>query len=381
MLDFCNVACGELREAKKIEAMKTPAFLVVLSLAVVSAAAEDCGTLPAAPDRTPHLVLTLASTAALPVLTINSKGAEDLVGGFEGGTVVKLDGTFHAFLTEMRSGFATRLAHWTSSDGDHWTRAGTLFSSSGDFTGEDRRAALWAPMPVYDAKRDEWNLFYVGYRSKPDTPTAWYSNYDGEIVRAISQTKGKRGIGGPYVDAAVILSPGRNSDAWEGLQGVDSFFPYRAEDRWMGFYGTAHTEAKPISSWRVGLASATKLQGPWRRCSSLNPSPIETHFMENPVVSRIGSAYVAIYDVDVDAINAIGYADSLDGVHWANGKRLQIFSDPAIQARTPLALIPDGQGGYDLFVTAYVHLQNQRGQPVNAGSMFHFKVKAEQPSR
>jgi len=60
---------------------------------------------------------------------------------------------------------------------------------------------------------------------------------------------------------------------------------------------------------------------------------------------------------------------------------IHIFSDPAIQARTPLALIPDGQGGYDLFVTAYVHLQNQRGQPVNAGSMFHFKVKAEQPSR
>jgi hypothetical protein len=350
-------------------------FFALVSLSAAPVFAEDCGPLPAASASAPHVVLSLDSNSLTPVLTVRSKGAEQVVGGYEGGTVVKVDGVFHAFLTEMMTGWSTRLAHWTSSDGDHWTRAGTLFASSGDNTGQDRRAALWAAMPVYDADRGAWNLFYVAYRSKPDTPTAWYANYDGEIVRAVSQTKGRGGIGGPYADADMILSPGGNSDSWEGLQGVDSFFPYRVGDRWMGFYGTAHTEVQPVSSWRVGLAAAPSLQGSWRRCSSLNPSPVETHFIENPVVSKVENTYLAIYDVDVDEGNAIGYTESQDGVNWSQGRRLQIFPAHGIQARTPLALIADGHGSYDLFVTGYAPLQNRQGQTVNSAGLFHLKVK------
>jgi len=133
---------------------------------------------------------------------------------------------------------------------------------------------------------------------------------------------------------------------------------------------------QPVSSWRVGLAAAPSLPGPWRRCSSLNPSPVETHFIENPVVSRIGASYLAVYDVDVDAGNAIGYTDSQDGVQWPQGKRLQIFPGHGIQARTPLALIDDGHGAYDLFVTAYAPVPDGQGKTVNAGSLFHLKVKA-----
>ncbi|MGD0730944.1 MAG: hypothetical protein ABR956_06750 [Terracidiphilus sp.] len=351
-------------------------FFALICVAGASATAEDCGALPAAAAPGSHVMLTAASHVAAPVLTVRSKGAEEVVGGFEGGTVIKADGAFYAFVTEMMAGWSTRLALWSSPDGDHWTRIATLFSSSGDFTGKDRRAGLWAAMPVYDEQRGEWDLFYVAYRAKPDTPTAWYANYDGEIVRAVSQTRGKDGFKGPYADAGVILSPGRKSDAWEGLQGVDSFYPYRVGDEWMGFYGTAHTEVKPVSSWRVGLAAAPALRGPWRRCSQLNPSPIETHFIENPVVSRVGDSYLAVYDVDVDAGNSIGYADSQDGVNWSQGRRLEIFTDPSFHARTPLALIDDGHGAYDLFVTAYAPVKNAQGKTVSKGALFHLKVKA-----
>jgi hypothetical protein len=341
-------------------------------------AAENCGALPKLAGDTPQVKfkLKMVSPSRGPVLGPKSPGAEEALGGFEGGTVIKADGAFHAFITEMTTGLATRLGLWTSPDGDHWTRTSTLFTSSGDFTGQDRRASLWAPMPVYDEAHEAWDLFYVAYRSKPSPPTAWYANYDGEIVRAVSQVKGRHGFAGPYVDAGVILSPEKNPDAWEGLQGTDSFYPYRALDRWFGFYGTARTEVLPISSWRVGLVAGRSLDGPWHRCSSLNPSPIETHFMENPVVSRIGSNFLAIYDVDVDAPKSIGYSESQDGVYWTPGMRLELFTDPAITARTPLALIEDGHGAYDLFVTAFIRGKDASGKDASSGHLFHFKIKA-----
>src|ERR1017187_10552026 len=244
------------------------ALALLLSGVVV---AEDCGVPP--PGSPPQVKLRLklerASSSKHPVLGPGSKGAEEVVGGFEGGTIIKIDGAFHAFITEMMTenvgGFATRLGLWSSPDGDHWTRTRMLFASSGDYTGQDRRAALWAPMPIYDEDRGEWNLFYVAYRSKPDTPASSYANYDGEVVRAVSKIKGKSGFEGPYVDSDVILSPEENSDPWEGLQGNDSFFAYKAGGRWMGFYGSARSEVKPIAYWKVGLAAASSLDGPWRR--------------------------------------------------------------------------------------------------------------------
>ena len=126
-------------------------------------AAESCGALPIPGDVTPQVKIKLKniSPSQTPVLGPKSAGAEGVNGGFEGGTVIKVDGVFHAFITEMTRGFATRLALWASPDGDHWRRTGTLFASSGDFTGRDRRAALWAAMPVFDEANDVWDLFYV----------------------------------------------------------------------------------------------------------------------------------------------------------------------------------------------------------------------------
>src|ERR1017187_7402305 len=90
-------------------------------------AAENCGALPKLADDTPQVKfkLKMVSPSRGPVLGPISPGAEEALGGFEGGTVIKTDGAFHAFITEMTTGLATRLALWTSPDGDHWTRTST----------------------------------------------------------------------------------------------------------------------------------------------------------------------------------------------------------------------------------------------------------------
>src|SRR5262249_52463126 len=150
------------------------------------------------------------------------------------GRVLKIDGRYHLFTSEMVGDphwVKMRLAHWISVDRTHWKRLATLFESTGDFTGKDPRAALWSPMPVYDPKDRRWNLFYVAYQSAPDTPKEWLTNHEGRIWRAFSTIPGEMGIDGPYTDVGVILERGKDSDSWEGLQGTDSFFPYLVGSR------------------------------------------------------------------------------------------------------------------------------------------------------
>jgi len=292
-----------------------------------------------------------------PILTTRSSGAEGNKYGFEGGRVLKIKDTYHLFTSEMVGDphwVRMRLAHWTSQDRLHWKRIGTLAESSGDFTGKDPRAALWSPMPIYDAAEGRWNLFYVAYQAAPDTAREWLTNHEGRIWRAVSVTGGEDGIGGPYQDVGIILQRGRDSDAWEGLQGTDSFFPYRVGDAWYAFYGSAHTEKLPISLWQVGLAKAAELAGPWTRCTEMNPLKVENRFIENPVVSKLqDGTYVAVYDTD--APNAIGYTFSNDGIHWSQGQDLVVQEGNDLWAsdvRTPLGLIAEGPDLFSLFYTA-----------------------------
>ena len=304
-----------------------------------------------------HLELKVTKQFDEPILTIQSAGAEGNKYGFEGGRVVKLNGSYHFFTSEMVGDphwVRMKLAHWTSRNRLHWQRISTLFESSGDFTGKDPRAALWSPMPVYDPAEGRWNLFYVAYRSAADTPQAWLTNHEGKIWRAVSKVKGPDGIDGPYRDVEVILERGKDSDPWEGLQGTDSFFPYKVGHKWYAFYGTGHTERLPISLWQVGLAWATTLAGPWKRCTELNPLHIERVFIENPVVTRLaGGNWVAVYDSNVEY--SVGYTLSENGVHWSPGKSLLVQKGRgtwASEVRTPLGLIEEGEDSFTLFYTA-----------------------------
>jgi hypothetical protein len=306
-----------------------------------------------------------------PILTVNSPGAMGIRYGFEGGRVLKLKGTYRLFTSEMVGDphwVKMRLAHWTSSDRLNWQRAATLFESSGDFTGQDPRAALWSPMPIYDRKAKRWNLFYVAYQSAPDTPEKWLTNHEGRIWRAVSKVPGPVGIGGPYQDVGVVLQRDKDSDPWEGLQGTDSFFPYRVGHKWYAFYGTAHTEKMPISLWQVGLTWSVSLAGPWRRCTRLNPAKIEEVFIENPIVTRLGDgSYIAVYDNQ--APHSIGYTFSKDGIHWQAGKQLIVQKGKGVWAsevRTPLGLIVEGKNSFTLFYTAN---QDLLGVPPDANGI------------
>ncbi len=261
-----------------------------------------------APAQAPAPRLVLARQHPTPVITTRSPGAEGNRYGFEGGRVVKVDGTYHLFTTEMVADpmwVKTRFGHWTSRDRLAWTRVATVRESSGEFEGKDPRAALWSPLPVWDPGEGRWNLFYVAYRAMPTDGTRFLLNHAGEIWRAVSRTAGPQGIRGPFEDIGVIMRPGPDSLSWEGLQGTDSFFPWSVDGRWRAFYGSARTETRPIGHWLVGPAEAPSLAGPWRRLREDNPAPLATRFIENPIVTEVpGGGWLAVYDSD--AVDGIG---------------------------------------------------------------------------
>ncbi len=304
----------------------------------------------------PRLVLIDSDPA--PVLSVRTPDAQGNRYGFEGGRVVKLEDGYHLFTSEMAGDpvwVKMRLAHWTSPDGVRWHRNATLFESSGNDDGTDPRAALWSPLPVFDPDQDVWNLFYVAYRAAPNTDVQFRVNQQGRIWRAVSETPGQGGIGGPYRDVGVVLQPDDESEPWEGLQGTDSFFPYRVGESWYALYGSAHSETRPIRSWLVGLAAAPALAGPWKRRAELNPVPIEKVFIENPIVlhDRSGT-FLAVYDNQAEG--AIGYSFSSDGLNWHPGRSLKMAGADgtwAADIRTPLGLVPEERNVYTVFFTGF----------------------------
>lgn len=283
-----------------------------------------------------------------PLVNKGHAGTESNAYGFEGGRAIKYLNTYYIFTTEM-SGLPiwgkTKLALWKSKDGLKWKRASTLFESSGDFTGADTHAALWSPMPTYDEKSNRWTLTYVAYRSKPNTDESWYRNYDGRIVLATSKVSGMKGLEGPYVEKQIIMQPGNESASWEGLMGVDSFFPYETAKGWMGFYGSS-TEVN-------GLASAPKLSGPWQRISK--DKPVSEH-TENPIVTQLKDGrYVAFFD-GCGVHQKFGYLVSADGERWSAPILIDLDNHPNKWwglSRTPLGLIDEGNDTFTLYFTAY----------------------------
>jgi hypothetical protein len=343
----------------------TTCKVCVLLLALGCLPAPD-GNIPAlslASTATSDVRLVVQSAPTAPVIDADHPDLADNRYGFEGGSVVKVAGIYHLFVAEMSGDpfwVKMRLAHWTSANAIAWRRASTLFETSGKSEPGDRRFSIWAPMPIFDDSDDLWDLFYVAYR--PRVREAHEGPFmDGRIVRAVSEVKGRGGIGGPYRDIDVVLKPDANSQPWEGQQGTDSFYPWRVRDRWYAFYGSHQYE--PLGSWLVGLAEAPALAGPWTRRAG-NPSPIERKFIENPIVAKVGSHFVVIYDSSAGADETpnyvadgrrVGYSVSEDGIHWARGRKLDVLpkSVPtwSSDVRTPLCLIDEGGGEYLMLYT------------------------------
>jgi hypothetical protein len=332
--------------------------LLVVALAGLVAVAHDTrlGRADETKAALPRLVLVRPHPK--PVITTRTPGAEGIRYGFEGGRAVKVGDTYHLFTTEMVGDpmwVKTRFGHWTSRDRLAWTRVATVRESSGEFEGRDPRAALWSPLPVWDPGETRWNLFYVAYRARPTDGTRFLLNHGGKIWRAVSKRAGLEGIGGPFEDLGVVMKPGPDSLPWEGLQGTDSFFAWPVGGRWRALYGSARTETKPITHWLVGPAEAPSLGGPWLRVAEDNPAPIESRFIENPIVAEVpGVGWLAVYDNE--SPDGVGWAFSADGVRWGRGQRLVLqpkAGEWSKEPRTPLGLVPEGGDRFTLFYTGF----------------------------
>jgi hypothetical protein len=329
--------------------MKSFAIVLIVSFALTGLAQE-----------TPFSLEVVAMHEG-PVIDQGDPGTHDNKYGFEGGRAFKYKGNYHLFTAERFGDpkiVKMRLGHWKSSNGADWQRVSTLFESSGNFTGEDKYASFWSPMPFFNEKENRWNMFYVAYRSKPNDSTGWYLNHDGRIVRAVSQTPGYKGLDGPYRNDKVVLKPGPNDGEWEGLQGTDSFYPFEVDGQWYGFYGSAQTQSninEKYPKWTLALARAPEMAGPWEKWTEHGHVEFHERFAENPVITKLDNGYyVAV--LDGGGPNRIGYSFSEDGMHWEEATFLPLAGHTKkwwTNLRTPLGLIPEGNGRYTVFFTAY----------------------------
>lgn len=319
-----------------------------------------------------------------PVIDESTPGTERILGGFEGGACVKVGNTYHMFPTE-RAGqegvepyydrVKTRIGHWTSKDAIHWKRESTIYQAGGvyaitddDNPINDRRGAIWSYMPVFNENANRWNGYYLAYTVHKEIEP---NHSFGRIWRCESVKEGIDGIGGPYHDVGVIMEPGLETQLWEGRQGVDSFFPYQAGDKWLGFYGGAYPFEKrkdyprngKRGAWYVGLATSQSMEGPWRRMdTTINPvTSMHPYFIENPIVYKLpGDIYIAMFDGGPEAWglhlpNMMGYSLSKDGYHWSEACYLPI--ETRVNKwwdvmRTPVCLVDEGNNFYTILYAA-----------------------------
>ena len=318
-----------------------------------------------------------------PVIDEGFPGTDGIQGGFEGGRVVKVGDTYHMFPTE-RAGekgiemyydrVKTKIGHWTSKDAIHWKRESTILQASGTYAiteddnpMNDRRAAIWSYMPVFNEKANKWYGYYLAYTVHKEIEP---NHSFGRIWRCESTAEGINGIAGPYKDTGIIMEPGLNSQPWEGRQGVASFFPYQVGDKFYGFYSGAYPFAswadypkKSGKGWFVALAESNSLEGPWKRLNGgLEPiKTIHPQFVENPIVSQLPNGlYIAVFDGGPDGWghhlpNMMGYTLSKDGVNWSEARYWPIETKMKKWwdiMRTPLCLIPEGNDVYTIVYNA-----------------------------
>lgn len=302
--------------------------------------------------------LKILEQSEKPLVTKDHPDAADNKYGFEGGKVIKCDGFYHWFPSEMSGDpywVKVRIAYWRSKDGDHWERIATVYESDGINSQNNPRSSFWSPMPVFNEAENRWNLFYISYRGPKQGEIG--KHHSGKLWRATSQTPGRAGIAGPYEPGHVIIEKDATSEPWEGQQGPASVSPYRLESGgWASFY-CGHNY-KPRGPWLAGIITAPELKGPWKRRPELSPSTIHPAFVENPIVHKMPSGpYIAVYDSGIAKADelGIGFSYSDDGLHWARGSNYPIVTEDKTWeklVRTPLGLIPEEDGTYTVFYTA-----------------------------
>ncbi len=313
----------------------------------------------------PLAKLQFVSIHPTPIIGKGHKGAEDVQFGFEGGTAQKVKGVYYIFTTEVfdtPKTAAVRLAIWSSKDGIKFQKKGIIAATNYNWNDTTNRMSPWSPMSVFDAERNVWSVFSVGYRRKPSATNVY--NMSGRIMRYDSQVKGMDGIAGPYKEGGWITVDNK-PEWWEGPGEIVSFFPYKIGAAWWAFYGgnsvpehvdatgTLNPNAKNV--FYNGLMKAEKgLTSKWVRQSKLSPVPVDPLFVENCVAIQVApQLYITVYDGSNE--HEISYACSKDGRHWGKEQLIKIPNAPSWikNTRTPLCLINEGNGLYTIYFTAF----------------------------
>jgi hypothetical protein len=335
--------------------------------------------------------LKFVSVHPTPVIGKGYKGAEDVKFGFEGGTAVKVKGTYYIFTTEIfdvPKTAAVRLGRWESKDGINFTKKGIIAQTN--FNWEDTKShemSPWSPNAVYDEDRKLWSVFHVGYSRKPNSTNVF--NMSGRIFRHDAVKKGVKGIAGPFKKGD-WLDIDDKPEWWEGPGKIVCFYPYKVGKEWWGFYGgnsvpehiSANGSGNPNAKniFYAGLAKAESgITSKWVRQPQLNPVQMNPTFVENSIVTKVApNLYINLYDGG--KIDKIAYACSSDGIHW--GKEQVIIFDTLPKwvkyTRTPLSLINEGNGIYTIYFTCFDGINPEKVEPLwhaGYGSVGKLQVK------
>lgn len=325
-----------------------------------------------------------------PLIDEKTPGMEGVKYGNEGGEVVRdRHGVFHFFTSEQFGDpywVADRITHWTSRDGNLWTKdTSWVKEGNHDYTNSRPKSSYFDPRLVYDPDSGYWYMFYVAYWCMPDKDyheamrkAHPVSLYDGgwnraRIYRAKAETPGPDGLGGRYHD--------NDADDVAVIEPLDNPAPYEAQ--WVGD-GRFGYGAAAVVVYRAGrewylvyaenmLSKSSSLSGKFTRVAEGPDNPLTFHrpamqwneknafdfYFENPVVYYIpkGSSgaglYVMIVGEYVDHSigvkdTSFGFATSRDGLHWSEIRPLGIRFGDCITADS---FIPEGNNEYSIFVT------------------------------
>ena len=309
------------------------------------------------------------STAPSSLISATNPGiTRNISGGFETGLVVKVDdGSYHMFAAAFPPGpdwGSDILVHWASPNGlTDWRPVQELahFHEEGGLYFD-----CVSPMPFFNNETGQWELFFM-WQAQP-VRDKWTAN--GTAFRMISQTPGRAGINGPWVQEAAPVLAHAGGDAWEaGMQDSISFpFYAPASGQWVVVYGSGPRMC--CADWLVGLAAAPSPSGPFTRLPKGNPitllpPPAGMNYTENPTVYALpnSAGFVAVFDALFDEVHTgrnlkIGFGFSRDGITWTpeEGAAVPVVApgEPfwAQVLRTPLGMVDEGDGTWSVFYTA-----------------------------
>eukprot|EP01084_Bolivina_argentea_P267431 453951_1 len=306
--------------------------------------------------------------------------------GIECGQVIKVNDTYHLFVTELHSPSCppgeywcnTQLSHWIANENQltNWTRLGTIAQGDENCTilpDISHNNVYWSPLLEYIPSDNYWYLTYVAY----DTPCGNYPQNGNIYLSKLNQQGYNSILNSNFSQLGVTIMDGNGSQTWwEGQKDVvDSFSSvyYISNDTanklginstmW-AFYGSCcnFNATTPDSKWGVGLvySMSNTMYGPWKRYKT-NPVNF-TGGVENPTVVKTSKGYyIVMFCVVLQQDYGCGFSWSLDGVNWTPTQVIAAGNVP--YCRIPLGLIE--QEEEDTFIFFYTDFDERHAGNIN----------------